>query len=244
MIFKIKLSTLIIAIATIAFVSSCKKDEAAAPVISGLEVGDGNSLSAIIGSDLHMDATIEAEGKISKIEIELHNEEGSGDEIEAVFTNYAGQKNADFHEHIDIPSTVAAGEYHFHIKVVDEEGQTTEADRDVMVTAPADTAPVISGLEVGTNDSHMAMAGDELHLDAEITASQLIDYIEVELHPEGFVGDDIEAQFTNYSGESSIDFHEHIEIPASAAAGEYHMHFKVVDQAGQITDVDADVTIQ
>jgi len=127
---KFKSTVLALTVVAVLGLSSCGEDPAA-PTISNVEVGENNSKTAAIGEELHMDAEIDAPGKISKIEVELHPESGSGDDIEAEFTNYSGQLNADFHEHVEIPSTAAAGEYHFHLKVTDEEGQTTEVDAEV-----------------------------------------------------------------------------------------------------------------
>ena len=191
-----------------------------------------------------MEAEVIAEGSIEKIEVDMHPESGSGNDIEAVYTNYTGQKNADFHEHIEIPSTATPGEYHFHLKVVDKNGNTSEVDADVILEANSADAPVISDLEIGMNNNHKATAGGDLHLDAEIMAVGLIDKIEIDLHPESGSGNDIEAVFTNYAGQSNAHFHNHIEIPATASPGEYHFHIKVIDQQGQTTSMDADVEIE
>lgn len=119
-------------IALIGFVSSCKKDEVADPTISLEELGEGNSKTATIGDELHIDAEIEAEGVIKMIEVELHAEDGSGNEVEETF-DYSDQdlKNTDFHDHIEIPSTFSAGEYHFHMTVTDKEGSTASVEDDV-----------------------------------------------------------------------------------------------------------------
>lgn len=130
MIFKLKSITLAVVAVAVLGLSSCDKEKDP-PTISNLEVGENNSKTATIGDELHLDAEIDAPGKIDKIVVELHPEGGSGDDIEAEFTKYAGQLNADFHDHIEIPSTAEAGEYHFHLKVTDEEGQTTEVDAEV-----------------------------------------------------------------------------------------------------------------
>ena len=130
--FKLKSIVLFVATLMVVGLSSCGEDPAA-PTISGLEVGENNSGTAIIGDELHIDAEIVAEGEIDVIEVELHSEDGTGEDIEAEFTSYAGQKNADFHEHVEIPATATAGEYHFHLKVTDKEGQTTEADAEVEI---------------------------------------------------------------------------------------------------------------
>ena len=134
--FKFKSITLFIAISSMIMVTSCSdddEDDVAAPVITNLEVGDDNSLMATVGSDLHIDAEVAAEGLIEEVEVELHSEDGTGEDIEAKYTEYSGQKNADFHKHIDIPATATPGEYHFHLKVTDQEGQVSEVDAEVMI---------------------------------------------------------------------------------------------------------------
>lgn len=128
--FKLKSIVFFLAVFVAIGISSCE-EEPAAPTISGLEVGENNSKTATIGDELHLDAEIVAEGEIDKIEVELHSEDGTGEDIDESFDNYSGQKNADFHEHIEIPATAVAGEYHFHLKVTDKEGQVTEAEADV-----------------------------------------------------------------------------------------------------------------
>ncbi len=133
----LKSSVLLFAIGSLVAFSSCQDDPVevtpAKPVISNLEVGEGNSKEAEPGKELHLDAEIVAEGKIAKITVDLHPESGTGDDIEAEFTKYAGQKNADFHDHIEIPSTAEHGDYHFHLTVTDQEGQSTSVDADVHI---------------------------------------------------------------------------------------------------------------
>lgn len=241
----LKFKSIVLAFAAVAVLglSSCDKEKDP-PTISDTEVGEGNSKTATIGGTLHMDAKIDAPGKIDKITVDLHPESGSGDDIEAEYTSYAGQLNADFHEDLPIPSTATAGEYHFHLTVTDEEGQSKSFEADVDIQAQEADAPVISNLTVGEGNSKTASIGGELDLDAEITAPGKIDKIVVDLHPESGSGDDIEAEFTNYAGKTSADFHEHVEIPSTATAGEYHMHIKVTDQEGKTSEVDVEVDIQ
>ena len=40
-----------------------------------------------------------------------------------------------------------------------------------------------------------------------------------------------------------MEFHEHIDIPAEAPLGEYHLHFTVTDQKGQTTLVEAHIDV-
>ena len=133
--FKFKSIMFFLAIATIAGLSSCEKDDVtiAPPEITDLEVGLRNSLVGYIGRDLHMEAEVLAEGLIDKITVEIHKEDGSSDEIEAEFTDYAGYKNTTFHKHIDIPFGTEAGEYHFHLTVIDQEGNSTSVETDISI---------------------------------------------------------------------------------------------------------------
>jgi hypothetical protein len=62
-------------IAVAVFTTSCDKDDdVTPPVISDLEIGYSNSLTGYLGSDLHVEATILAPGKIANIRIVIHPE--------------------------------------------------------------------------------------------------------------------------------------------------------------------------
>ena len=108
-----------------------------------------------------------------------------------------------------------------------------------------DTAkPVITLTEVGHENSKQAMQGDDLHLEADILAEGLIKRIDVEIHKEG--GDfEIEKSYTEgkYIGVKNIEFHEHIDVPATAPLGAYHLHFTVTDKNGQTTTVEEHIEV-
>jgi hypothetical protein len=126
--------------------SSCEKDDdVAKPIISGLELGIGDSHVAYIDEDLHIEAEIEAEGIIDVITVEIHQEEGSSDEIEASYDEFAGLKNTTFHKHVVIPEGTVAGTYHIHITVTDQEGNQTTVEDEISIEELADEkAPEIS----------------------------------------------------------------------------------------------------
>jgi hypothetical protein len=120
--------------------SSCGKDDdetPSKPVILIEELGSGHDSpddhAVLAGSDLHVEAQITAEGVIARIDVEIHQEEGGSFSIEQSYTEgkYIGVKNAEFHEHIDVPAETPAGEYHFHLTVTDRLGQTTTAESDL-----------------------------------------------------------------------------------------------------------------
>lgn len=136
----------ITAIAFSFIVTSCKKDdEIRAPEFVSFELGYDNSGTVVAGEDLHIDAEILAEGKIANVIVTIHPE-GEHDfksvrtiewEVDSTYTTgYSGVKDIDFHEHIDVPAEAETGPYHFHIKVTDMEGNRTEKEAELEITAP------------------------------------------------------------------------------------------------------------
>lgn len=209
--------------------TACKKDDnndSPAPSIDGLEIGLNNSKVAHPGADLHFEAQIVASGTIKNVVLEIHPKTGTGWEVNTTFTeNLAGQKNAEFHEHIDVPATAALGDYHGHIKVTDEAGQVTEAEFDLKVTNdPA--LPTVTGFEVGLNT-----AGNDLHAEAKITAPNKIASATIEVHGTGY---EKEVTYTDAAmvGQTTYTLHKHVDV-TGIPKGHYHVHLKVVDQAGK-----------
>ncbi len=105
--------------------------------------------------------------------------------------------------------------------------------------------PVITLTEVGHENSGIAHPGHDMHLEADVVAEGLIRRIDVEIHQEGGQGYEIEAAYTEgkYIGVRNTEFHEHIDIPADAPLGEYHLHFTVTDGAGQQTTAECHVVV-
>lgn len=106
--------------------------------------------------------------------------------------------------------------------------------------------PVITLSEIGLENSKTAVAGSDLHLEGDIVAEGLIAKIEIEIHKEGDGEYEIEQSYTEgkYIGVRNTTFHEHLDIPAEAPAGEYHLHFTVTDQLGNTTTVESELTIE
>jgi hypothetical protein len=138
--------------------TSCEED-VKPPVISDVEVGLKNSKTAYVGADLHLEATIVAEGKISKIQVTIHPASEAEHvsamkaksatthedewEVDTTYTKFSGLKNTTFHEHIDIPVNAEQGAYHLHIIVVDMEGNSTEFEEEGLTIS----APVADGVK-------------------------------------------------------------------------------------------------
>lgn len=111
---------------------------------------------------------------------------------------------------------------------------------------PTATKPTVGTLEIGFDNKKTVQAGSELHLEGEIFAEGLIEKIAIEIHQEGSGSFKLAKIYTDekYVGKKNATFHEHIDIPSAAPAGEYHFHFTVTDKAGNSTTVESPLTIQ
>jgi len=209
--------------------TACKKDKEetpSAPSIDGLEVGAGNNKTAHPGNDLHIEAQITAPGTIKDVVLDIHPKTGTGWKVNTTYTeNLAGLKNAEFHKHIDVPADATLGDYHGHIKVTDENGQVTEAEFDLKVTSDP-TLPSVTGFEVGLN-----AAGNDLHAEAKITAPNKIARVTLEVHGGNW---EKEVTYTDVAmvGQTTYNLHKHVNV-TGIPAGHYHVHLKVIDQAGK-----------
>ena len=217
--------------------SSCDSNDdpqpsVAKPVAALAEVGEENSKEATAGKDLHLEGDLEAEGLIARIDVTIATADCKTTIVQQSYTDgkYIGVRNTTFHEHLDIPANAAAGAYKVTLVVTDKLGQSSTFTSDLTVKALDQTAPAITFKEVGEGDSHKAVIGQKMHLEAQIEAPHKIAKIEVEFHN---TAAKYEKVYTytgeQYLGQTSVLFHEHPEIPADAPEGEYHIHFTVTD---------------
>lgn len=227
-------------------VSSCNNNDTpsvAAPIANLAEVGEENCKEAIAGKDLHLEGDLLAEALIARIDVSVANEDGSVLVVQKSWSEgkYIGVKNCTFHEHLDIPSNTAAGQYVLTFKVTDRLGQTTTFKSDLKITTPAEGAPSVLFKEVGEDNCKKGVAGQKMHLEAQVEAPHKIAKIEVEFHN---TAAKYEKVFTytdeKYVGETSVLFHEHPLIPQDAPAGEYHIHFTVTDCNENVTTEEAE----
>lgn len=221
--------------------SSCDNNEAPSftrPVATLTEVGEENCKEAIAGHDLHLEGDLLAEALIARIEATVASADGQHIVVNKSWTEgkYIGVKNCTFHEHIDIPASTPAGAYKLTFVVIDKLGQSTTFTSDLKITTPVKGAPVITFKEVGEDNSKKAVVGQKMHLEAQIEAAHKIAKIEVEFH-NTVAGYEKVFTYTDekYVGKTSVQFHEHPQIPSDAPAGEYHIHFTVTDSNSNAT---------
>ena len=106
------------------------------------------------------------------------------------------------------------------------------------------SAPTVTLTEVGHENSGKAEQGDDLHLEADIVAEGLIKCILVEIHRENGAYEIVNSYATGkYIGVRNTEFHEHIDIPADAPLGGYHLHLTVTDNKGQTATAEASVEV-
>lgn len=128
------------------FITACNKDKdvVAKPSINNLEIGLNNNKTGYPGSDIHIEGEIIAPGTIAGIKVTIHPESGSGWEFDKTYTEgYTGSKNAEFHEHIDIPANAAIGDYHVHIAITDQKGNRTEIEDELKIEQKDPSAALV-----------------------------------------------------------------------------------------------------
>lgn len=131
-------------------IMSCDKNES--PKVTIHELGYDNTKKVVAGDDLHIDAEIIADRKIASIQLIIHSEAEHmaiakvksnlsasplAWAVDSIYTKgYAGVKNAEFHEHLDVPTYAFPGVYHLHFKVTDMDGNQTVVEDEFTVEAP------------------------------------------------------------------------------------------------------------
>lgn len=143
----INVALMLLSFATLLSFTAChdedEAEKAKAPVIQLTEVGHDNEKHAHPGDDLHLEGDIIAEGLIKSILVEIHQEDGDYEmefkyDDAKQYSKYIGIRNCEFHEHIDIPEDAPLGEYHLHVIVTDQQGQTGSAKSELTMVAEDD----------------------------------------------------------------------------------------------------------
>ncbi len=224
-----------------------------APEITSFEYGEGSVHStdqvAYKGSDIHIEAEINAEAVVSSITLIIHAHdltpsEGEVDwDYENVYTDASLLViNPTFHKHVDVPTNIPAGEYHIELIVTDELGNSTEIDGHLEILDYI----TLSDFSI----DNTAVRGDDFHAEFFVEALNGIHSITVDVHAHGLtVGEgevewDQEYIYTEgYHGLNEVEFHQHIVVPANAPTGEYHIIFTVEDEEGNTKDYETHIDI-
>lgn len=232
----------VLSLLSITLFTSCSSDDNSNSVAGNIEinlteVGHGTPAHAHAGEDLHLEAEILASQKIGTVSVELqHKSNTSAPIIRTSFTDYVGLLNATFHKHIDIPATQPAGQYNLRLTVTDQDGNAKTETAEVEIL-PASTESAIeielTELGHGTIETAHAHAGEDMHVEGHIHSTNPVATVEIEIHHESnSSAPEITQTFSNYAGQTEVDFHEHIDIPVNQPTGAYHFHITVTDNQG------------
>lgn len=208
--------------------TSCSKDKdevTPGPSLADIEIGSGNNMTGYTGSDIHVEAQVTAPGTIANVQVTIQPASGTGWKFDSVYTaGFAGLKNAEFHKHIIIPAEAATGHYQLRLTVTDQRGQKKTHEAKIEIKTDP-TLPTATGFEVGLNSD-----GSDLHLEAEIAATNKIAKVEVEIH--GNWEKSVTYTDAAMVGQTAYHLHKHINI-SEAPAGHYHVHLNITDQKGK-----------
>lgn len=211
------------------YLHSCSSDDDIesyeAPVISDMEVGTGNSHIGYVGSNLHVEAEVVAEGIISTIDVEIHMEdESNGWVYEYTYDEFSGLLNTTFHKHIDIPDGITTGEYHFHFTITDMQGNQTTVEEDIEIEEIDDDESPIISVTASPTENQQFTTGETISISGEITDNFALSGMIVALVR---VEDDIaDADVTGANSSVIVMIHTHdfedpdsVEFTASITVG-------------------------
>tara|TARA_R110002020_G_scaffold114593_3_gene263562 strand:- start:77474 stop:78247 length:774 start_codon:yes stop_codon:yes gene_type:complete len=236
---------------------SCSNDDDSpvlnAPTITNFEYGEGSTHSdaqvAYKGSDIHFAAAISAEATVSSIVLDIHAHDlvlGEGEvewDYEQVFTDseYLAM-NPEFHEHIEVPADIPGGEYHLTLTVTDELGNSTEIEGHIDILDPIELSEIFIDPTV--------VRGTDFHAEFIVLAVNGIHTISVDAHAHGIEPGDGEMEWhyeqifeEGYHDQTEVEFHQHIDVPATAPVGEYHIVFTVADENGNTKAYDTHLEV-
>jgi len=214
--------------------TACKKDDTApaAPSVTKVEIGHDNSKVAYAGTDFHVEAELFSPVSIDAVKLTIRPKTATGWTFEQEYKDgFAGLKNATFHKHIDVPADAALGSYELRLVVTDQEGRSTSIVSGLEIKFDP-SLPAATGFEVGLN-----AAGNDLHVEAKISAVNKIAKMIVEIHGAGW---EKEVTYTDEAavGQTAYTLHKHIDVTA-APKGHYHVHLKVIDQQQKESEFEA-----
>lgn len=223
---------LLTSIFIIALISSCKKTDDTKPTFTVHEPVSGEVV--ITGNEIHFEADFSDDTELGQYKIDIHNNfdghgHGKTESLtpweESIINDLDG-KSKSVHIHIDVPTDIAAGEYHFIVSCTDAAGNeadpveieiTIQNSDDLVaptlnITSPADHATFTAGSDIIVSGTAADNAGLET---IEIVVKREAD--ETEVHDA-----DIDVSGTSYTINETIS-------TTGWASGEYHLSIKAID---------------
>ncbi|SKB63501.1 protein of unknown function [Parapedobacter luteus] len=203
--------------------AGCGRQEAG---VSKLRIGADGNAEAFVGQSFPVEAHVAATTTISEAEINIRPVSGDGWVFNGPFSEgIAGKKDATFAARIDVPADTEPGNYTLTLRVIDADGSVSESTGDFRIGIDS-TVPIAGDLDVGIN-----AAGNDLHLETELTVPGKIDQVTVEIKGDAW-SDEVTFAGDRLVGQLAHHFHEHIAV-AEAPKGDYRVILTVADQRGR-----------
>lgn len=245
--FQLKSLLLLSSIAIISFSSSCKKDEPdkEAPVIVSVSEPI-NDDTLYTGNELHVDLKVTDNEALSQVKIDIHSAEdghshgkiAAGAYWEEIRIVNVSGTSFDMHEHIDIPTTAAAGKYHVIITAVDKAGnQSAVTERDIYILNSGDLiAPVIT-LSAPTSGGSIN-SGSMLTVSGNIVDNDELSEVKVMIYRGSTLVATWETETTIASYALNQEFNT-----TGWTAGVYKVEVKAYDHVMNHSDTDVEITV-
>ncbi len=203
--------------------------------ISGLRIGDDTGKEVFPGQPLQVTARLATHTEISHIDLEIQPAADSGWTFRQEYRDgYSGLQKVNFKAELPVPPDAEPGTYRLALRLTDKKGsEMTESD-DFRLAIDS-SIPTATDLDAGINT-----AGNDLHLETELTAPGRINKVVVDIK-----GDEWQKTFTfagkQLTGQLSHRFHEHVDV-AEAPKGFYQVILTVEDQKGKRSTVEGAFT--
>ena len=112
---------------------------------------------------------------------------------------------------------------------------------------PVLDSPSIYNLEIGSGDNGIGVIGKDFHFEADVTAGERIDTVEILIRQKAgqtYSGEwSLSLIWDQYKGLKNTNIHRHFDIPEDAVAGLYDFVVRVLDENGTVTEVIRDINL-
>jgi len=186
-------------------------------------VGPNGNAEAYVGQQFLFQARLSAEAGIQYTEVDIQPTSGEGWTFNQRYTEkLAGKKRVTFAAEVAVPLTADAGNYQLVLRMTDNNNITVSemAPFELIID---NTVPTAGDLDVGIN-----AAGNDLHLETELTAPAGIEKVVVEIQGDNW-SNELTFSGGQLTGQLSNHFHEHVAV-GDAPGGNYRVTLRLIDQ--------------
>ncbi|MBB3699446.1 DUF4625 domain-containing protein [Flammeovirga yaeyamensis] len=175
--------------------------------------GHGDNQIGYAGVDLHLEAQVEGNYRVSEVILTIESLNGDQSEEYDYSEHHGGILNPNIHEHPIIPAEFDTGEYYLELSVTDEAGEK------VVEGGPLQIVPLIvfNNVEI----SGEILPGEQISIAFQLEGYNILKDLYIVL-----VDSNNQEVLSNYydftaANTHQIDFSDRISIPSDLPEGEY-----------------------